>query len=184
MKSSLICLAGKDEVNKDRLISARENGSDIIAVNVDLGNRSYPVYVGSGFLNQPGLLSRHVHGKQALMVTNTKIAPLFLDKAVKALQQENTEIAVEAVILPDGEQFKNMVDSSVGGKTVINYRVGKNMIGAIYQPKCVLVDTDTLNYLPNKELASRIAEAIKCELVNDGKFFEWLENNMLALLAR
>ncbi|KAG8375285.1 hypothetical protein BUALT_Bualt10G0084500 [Buddleja alternifolia] len=80
--------------------------------------------------------------------------------------------------------FMSQVDSSVGGKTGINYRVGKNLIGAIYQPKCVLVDTDTLNYLPNRELASGISEAIKCGLVKDGKYFEWLENNIQALLAR
>ncbi|KAK6152497.1 hypothetical protein DH2020_015132 [Rehmannia glutinosa] len=77
-------------------------------VEVDLGNRSYPIYIGSGLLNQPELLQRHVHGKQVLVVTNTTIAPLYLDKTIWALTDGNPNIKVESVILPDGEQFKNM----------------------------------------------------------------------------
>nr|GMD49167.1 3-dehydroquinate synthase, chloroplastic [Ipomoea batatas] len=76
------------------------------------------------------------------------------------------------------------VDSSVGGKTGINHPLGKNMIGAFYQPQCVLVDTDTLNTLPDRELASGLAEVIKYGLIRDAEFFEWQENNMSALLAR
>ncbi|KAK4412609.1 3-dehydroquinate synthase, chloroplastic [Sesamum alatum] len=224
--------------HKSNGFSKISTSNPMITVNVDLGPRSYPVYIGSGLLDQPGLLlSRHVGGKQALIVTNNKIAPLFLDKVVNALKQE---ISVHTLILPDGEQFKNMesvmkvfdaaiearmdrrctfvavgggvvgdicgyaaasylrgvnyihipttfmsqVDSSVGGKTGVNHRVGKNLIGAIHQPKCVVVDTDTLNYLPNRELVSGLAEAIKCGMVRDGEYFEWIENNLEALLAR
>ncbi|CAN6481268.1 unnamed protein product [Victoria cruziana] len=76
------------------------------------------------------------------------------------------------------------VDSSVGGKTGINHRLGKNLIGAFYQPQCVLIDTDTLNTLPDRELASGIAEVIKYGLIRDAPFFEWQEKNMQALLAR
>ncbi|KAL0394164.1 UNVERIFIED_CONTAM: 3-dehydroquinate synthase, chloroplastic [Sesamum latifolium] len=229
---------------EERLMSATEsenNGYSMITVNVDLGPRSYPVYIGSGLLDhQPGLLSRHVVGKQALIVTNNKIAPLFLDKTVNALKQGNPQISVDTLILPDGEQFKNIesvmkvfdaaiearmdrrctfvavgggvvgdicgyaaasylrgvnyihipttfmsqVDSSVGGKTGVNYRVGKNLIGAIHQPQCVVVDTHTLNYLPNRELVSGFAESIKCGMVRDGQYFEWIENNLQALLER
>ncbi|KAL0330708.1 UNVERIFIED_CONTAM: 3-dehydroquinate synthase, chloroplastic [Sesamum angustifolium] len=222
-------------------INGYSNNHPMITVNVDLGPRSYPVYIGSGLLDhQPGLLSRHVEGKQALIVTNSKIAPLFLDKTVNALKQGNPQISVDTLILPDGEQFKNMesvmkvfdaaikarmdrrctfvavgggvvgdicgyaaasylrgvnyihvpttfmsqVDSSVGGKTGVNYRVGKNLIGAIHQPECVVVDTHTLNSLPNRELVSGFAESIKCGLVRDGQYFEWIENNLQALLAR
>ncbi|KAI3451407.1 hypothetical protein Pfo_008072 [Paulownia fortunei] len=209
-------------------------------VEVDLGNRSYPIYIGSGLLNQPELLQRHVHGKQVLVVTNTTIAPLYLDQTIWALTDGNPNVKVESVILPDGEQFKNMetlmkvfdkaiesrmdrrctfvalgggvigdmcgyaaasylrgvnfiqipttvmaqVDSSVGGKTGINHRLGKNLIGAFYQPQCVLIDTDTLNTLPDRELASGLAEVIKYGLIRDAEFFEWQEKNMHTLLAR
>ncbi|CAA0829828.1 3-dehydroquinate synthase- chloroplastic [Striga hermonthica] len=209
-------------------------------VDVDLGNRSYPIYIGSGLLGQPELLQRHVHGKQVLVVTNSTVAPLYLDKTIWALTNGNPNIKVESVILPDGEQFKNMetlmevfdkaiesrmdrrctfvalgggvigdmcgyaaasylrgvnfiqipttvmaqVDSSVGGKTGINHRLGKNLIGAFYQPQCVLIDTDTLNTLPDRELASGLAEVIKYGLIRDADFFEWQEKNMHALLAR
>ncbi|KAL2497607.1 3-dehydroquinate synthase [Abeliophyllum distichum] len=209
-------------------------------VDVDLGNRSYPIYIGSRLLDQPELLQRHVHGKQVLVVTNTTIAPLYLDKTIHALTDGNPNVKVESVILPDGEQFKNMdtlmkvfdkaiesrmdrrctfvalgggvigdmcgyaaasylrgvnfiqipttvmaqVDSSVGGKTGINHRLGKNLIGAFYQPQCVLIDTDTLNTLPDRELASGLAEVIKYGLIRDAEFFEWQEKNMEALLAR
>ncbi|KAL0330433.1 UNVERIFIED_CONTAM: 3-dehydroquinate synthase, chloroplastic [Sesamum radiatum] len=90
-------------------INGYSNNHPMITVNVDLGPRSYPVYIGSGLLDhQPELLSRHVDGKQALIVTNSKIAPLFLDKTVNALKQGNPQISVDTLILPDGEQFKNM----------------------------------------------------------------------------
>ncbi|CAH9080605.1 unnamed protein product [Cuscuta europaea] len=209
-------------------------------VEVDLGNRSYPIYIGSGLLDQPELLHRHIHGKRVLIVTNTTVAPLYLDKTISVLTDGNSNVSVESVILPDGEQFKNMetlmkvfdkaidsrldrkstfvalgggvigdmcgyaaasylrgvnfiqipttvmsqVDSSVGGKTGINHPLGKNMIGAFYQPQCVLIDTDTLNTLPDRELASGLAEVIKYGLIRDATFFEWQEQNMPALLAR
>ncbi|KAL7155010.1 hypothetical protein ABFS83_03G044600 [Erythranthe nasuta] len=225
----------------DQPTSSSSSSSGVpTTVDVDLGDRSYPIYIGSGLLNQPDLLQRHVHGKQVLVVTNSTVAPLYLDKTIWALTDKNPNIKVESVILPDGEQFKNMetlmkvfdkaiesrmdrrctfvalgggvigdmcgyaaasylrgvnfiqipttvmaqVDSSVGGKTGINHPLGKNMIGAFYQPQCVLIDTDTLNTLPDRELASGLAEVIKYGLIRDAQFFEWQEKNMHALLAR
>ncbi|OVA19598.1 hypothetical protein BVC80_9053g10 [Macleaya cordata] len=209
-------------------------------VDVDLGNRSYPIYIGSGLLEEPDLLQRHVHGKRVLVVTNTTVAPLYLDKVINALTHGNSSISVESVILPDGEKYKDMdtlmkvfdkaiesrfdrrstfvalgggvigdmcgfaasaflrgvnfiqipttvmaqVDSSVGGKTGINHPLGKNLIGAFYQPQCVLVDTDTLHTLPERELASGLAEVVKYGLIRDAEFFEWQEKNMHLLLAR
>uniref|UniRef100_A0A6N2NAC1 3-dehydroquinate synthase, chloroplastic n=1 Tax=Salix viminalis TaxID=40686 RepID=A0A6N2NAC1_SALVM len=209
-------------------------------VKVDLGNRSYPIYIGSGLLDQPELLQKHVHGKRVLVVTNSTVAPLYLDKVVDALTRGNPNVTVDSVILPDGEKYKNMetlmkvfdkaiesrldrrctfvalgggvigdmcgfaaasflrgvnfiqipttvmaqVDSSVGGKTGINHPLGKNLIGAFYQPQCVLIDTDTLNTLPDRELASGLAEVIKYGLIRDAVFFEWQEKNMTALIAR
>ena len=76
------------------------------------------------------------------------------------------------------------VDSSVGGKTGINHPLGKNMIGAFYQPQLVLADTETLNTLPERELSAGLAEVIKYGLIRDLPFLEWLEANMDRLLAR
>lgn len=74
------------------------------------------------------------------------------------------------------------VDSSVGGKTGINTRQGKNLIGAFYQPQAVLIDTDTLTTLPRRELLAGYAEIVKYGLINDAPFFEWLEQHGQALL--
>ncbi|GLU19743.1 hypothetical protein SLE2022_359730 [Rubroshorea leprosula] len=209
-------------------------------VDVDLGNRSYPIYIGSGLLERPELLQRHVHGKRVLVVTNNTVGPIYLDKVVDSLTRGNPNVSVENVILPDGEKYKDMdtlmkvfdkaiesrldrrctfvalgggvigdmcgyaaasflrgvnfiqipttvmaqVDSSVGGKTGINHRLGKNLIGAFYQPQCVLIDTNTLNTLPDRELASGLAEVIKYGLIRDAEFFEWQEKNMEKLMAR
>ncbi|MBA0863223.1 hypothetical protein Goshw_018417 [Gossypium schwendimanii] len=223
----------------DQSVGERSSSVPTI-VEVDLGNRSYPIYIGSGLLDQHELLQKHVHGKKVLVVTNTTIAPLYLDKVVDALTKGNPNVSVENVILPDGEKYKNMetlmkvfdkaiesrldrrctfvalgggvigdmcgfaaaaflrgvnfiqipttvmaqVDSSVGGKTGINHPLGKNLIGAFYQPQCVLIDTDTLNTLPDRELASGLAEVIKYGLIRDAEFFEWQEKNMEKLMAR
>ena len=77
-----------------------------------------------------------------------------------------------------------MVDSSVGGKTGVNHPLGKNMIGAFYQPRCVIADTDTLDSLPEREFRSGLAEVIKYGLINDLSFFSWLEDHLDAVLAR
>ncbi|KAB2931927.1 MAG: 3-dehydroquinate synthase, partial [Rhodocyclaceae bacterium] len=76
------------------------------------------------------------------------------------------------------------VDSSVGGKTGINHPLGKNMIGAFWQPSLVLADIDTLKTLPDRELRAGLAEVIKYGLVRDPAFFEWIETNIERLLAR
>lgn len=77
----------------------------------------------------------------------------------------------------------SMVDSSVGGKTGVNHPLGKNMIGAFYQPQCVLADTSLLASLPPRELSAGIAEVIKYGLISDYEFFVWLENNIAALMS-
>lgn len=78
----------------------------------------------------------------------------------------------------------SQVDSSVGGKTGINHPLGKNMIGAFYQPQLVLADINTLQTLPDRELSAGLAEVIKYGLIRDLPFLEWLEQNMDALIAR
>lgn len=76
------------------------------------------------------------------------------------------------------------VDSSVGGKTGVNHRLGKNMIGAFHQPDCVIADTETLNTLDDRQLSAGIAEVIKYGLIRDPEFLTWLESNIPNLLAR
>mmetsp|Transcript_42728 Transcript_42728/g.68724 ORF Transcript_42728/g.68724 Transcript_42728/m.68724 type:complete len:422 (+) Transcript_42728:170-1435(+) len=208
-------------------------------VTVDLGDRSYPIYIGTGLLDNGALLRSHVPGATALVVTNETVAPLYLDRAVAALSKDGA-IRVEVVILPDGEQHKSMevlmrvfdkaleakldrqttfvalgggvigdmtgyaaasyqrgvnfiqipttvmamVDSSVGGKTGVNHPAGKNMIGAFYQPRCVLIDIDTLKTLPDREFASGLAEVVKYGLIRDADFFEWQEANVDKLMMR
>ncbi|EKT60823.1 3-dehydroquinate synthase [Providencia sneebia] len=77
----------------------------------------------------------------------------------------------------------SQVDSSVGGKTAVNHPLGKNMIGAFYQPASVVVDLDSLKTLPKRELSSGLAEVIKYGVILDGEFFTWLEDNIDALIA-
>lgn len=205
-------------------------------LNLDLGDRSYPIYIGSGLLNDPGLLSQHIHNAATMIVSNETVAPLYLDKVIPHL----TQIKHSDCILPDGEAFKNLgelnqiftrllehrygrdttlialgggvvgdmcgfaaasyqrgidfiqipttllaqVDSSVGGKTGVNHALGKNMIGAFHQPRCVIIDIDTLDTLEDRQLYAGLAEVIKYGLIIDLEFFIWLEQNMDALLAR
>jgi len=78
----------------------------------------------------------------------------------------------------------SQVDSSVGGKTGVNHALGKNMIGAFYQPRCVLIDLDVLSTLPARELSAGLAEVIKYGLIYDAEFFAWLEKNIEVLLRK
>jgi len=210
----------------------------IQTLNVELAERSYPIYIGSGLLSQAELLTPYLAQKQAVVITNTTVAPLYLDTLRSTLQK--AEISVLPVILPDGEKYKtwetlnlifdaligghcernttlialgggvigdmggfaaacyqrgmpfiqipttllSQVDSSVGGKTAINHPLGKNMIGAFYQPRVVLADISTLDTLPDRELNAGLAEVIKYGLIRDPDFFAWLEANLDKLLAR
>ena len=205
-------------------------------LTVDLGDRSYPIYIGSNLLDQKDILLPHIPGNSALIVSNETVAPLYLDK-VKALLEGKR---VETVILPDGEKYKNLdvlntifdallthrldrnttiialgggvvgdmagfaaasyqrgvhlvqipttllsqVDSSVGGKTGVNHPLGKNMIGAFYQPLAVIADTSTLNTLNDRELSAGLAEVIKYGLIKDAGFFEWIKDNINQLLSK
>jgi 3-dehydroquinate synthase len=76
------------------------------------------------------------------------------------------------------------VDSSVGGKTAVNHPLGKNMIGAFHQPRAVLIDINTLQTLPDRELSAGLAEVVKYGLISDQLFYRWLQENMPRLLAR
>lgn len=208
----------------------------MITLNVDLAERSYPIFIGQDLLSQAELVRPFVKGSQVMIVTNTTVAPLYLE-ACKALFKD---VKLDWVILPDGEQFKSLevlnqvfdkligahfdrkstlvalgggvigdmtgfaaaayqrgvpfiqipttllsqVDSSVGGKTGVNHPQGKNMIGAFHQPQAVVIDTNTLNTLDDRQLSAGLAEVIKYGLIRDLAFLEWLESNLEGLLAR
>ena len=206
-------------------------------INIDLGDRSYPIYVGDQLIDNPTILLNHIHTHTVVVVTNTTVAPLYLDTVTQSLG-DNTHII--PIILPDGEQYKNtetlntiyevllknkcdrevmlialgggvigditgfaaasfmrgvkfiqipttllsQVDSSVGGKTGINHALGKNMIGAFYQPQCVIADVGLLKTLPDRELSAGLAEVIKYGLIRDAAFFVWLEKTMPSLINK
>lgn len=202
---------------------------------VELGERSYPIYIGSGLLEQPAVWTPHIHGRQVMIVTNETVAPLYLASVRQAL---GAAYKVDEVVLPDGEQYKTLdtlnlvfdallrcehnrtttlialgggvvgdmcgfaaacyqrgvdfiqvpttllsqVDSSVGGKTGVNHPLGKNMIGAFYQPNAVLIDTNTLQTLPRRELSAGMAEVIKYGLIADADFYHWIRANVDGLM--
>ena len=207
----------------------------MIELTVALGDRSYPILIGSGLLGAPGLLTPYVPGGRALIVSNEVVAPLHL----ASLQQSLDGVQCDTLILPDGEHTKTLqtlnqifdrllesrhergttlialgggvtgdltgfaaasyqrgvnfiqvpttllaqVDSSVGGKTGVNHPLGKNMIGAFYQPKVVLAEIDVLKTLPARGLRAGLSEVIKYGLLGNADFFDWLELHIDALLA-
>lgn len=205
-------------------------------LKVELANRSYPIHIGRNLLSDANLILPYLKRKHVAIVTNTTVAPLYLDTLSQALQAAGVKVI--PIILPDGEAYKNaetlnkiydallqnrcersttlialgggvigdltgyaaatylrgvpfiqvpttllsQVDSSVGGKTGINHPLGKNMIGAFYQPQLVLADIDTLQTLPAREFSAGVAEVIKYGLIRDADFFDWLETNMADLM--
>lgn len=205
-------------------------------LQVELGERSYPIHIGDELFTDAALLRQHIRSRQVCIVTNETVAPLYLARLQAAL----ADYKVLPVILPDGEQFKTLdmvariydallehdfsrsctlialgggvigdmtgfaaatyqrgvafiqipttllsqVDSSVGGKTGVNRPLGKNMVGAFYQPRCVLADTATLATLPERELKAGLAEVIKYGFINNRVFHDWLCANMPLLLQR
>ncbi len=205
-------------------------------LQVELGDRSYPIVIGSGLLGGGFDLGEYVCGDDCLVVSNETVAPLYLDKLLPNLGG----LSVDSIALPDGEAYKTVetmqcildklvamrgnrdttvialgggvvgdvagfaaacymrgvnfvqvpttllaqVDSSVGGKTGVNHPQGKNLVGAFRQPRAVLIDTDTLDTLPDRELRAGLAEVIKYGAICDAGFFAWLEDNMSGLVAR
>jgi shikimate kinase/3-dehydroquinate synthase len=232
-------LAAMDAARERAKARTIMNEQACISIDVELGDRSYPILIGRGLLDNPALLAHHIGGSgKVAIVTNTTVAPLYLDKVAAPLRAAGREIV--EIVLPDGEEFKNwhslnlvydallahkcdrkttlvalgggvigdltgfaassymrgvpfvqipttllaQVDSSVGGKTGINHPLGKNMIGAFYQPRAVIADTATLATLPARELSAGLAEVIKHGAILDAGFFDWIEANIGQLVAR
>ena len=208
------------------------------SLTVNLGMRSYPIYLGENILDQLGVLLQQtgLRGKVAV-ISNPVVAQLYLDPVHEALAQSGFEVM--PILVPDGETHKNFkslatiydglvkarlersscvlalgggvvgdlagfaaatylrgvpyvqapttllaqVDSSVGGKTGVNHEVGKNLIGAFYQPKLVLVDVAVLRTLPRREFVAGLAEVIKYGIIEDRALFHLLEEELEKLLG-
>jgi shikimate kinase/3-dehydroquinate synthase len=207
-------------------------------LQVELGERSYPITIAKQLLDSNSFLAQSIKGKRVVIITNTVVAPLYLSGLSEQLKSAGKE--VDAIVLPDGEEHKTwaslmlvfdallekkcdrkttllalgggvigdmtgfaasaymrgipfvqipttllaQVDSSVGGKTGINHPLGKNMIGAFYQPQAVIADISTLNTLPDNELSAGLAEVIKHGAIVDLNFFNWIEKNIEKLRAK
>ncbi|CAN8068886.1 unnamed protein product [Agarophyton chilense] len=205
---------------------------------VDAPSKRYPILFAEDVLSDPQTFKPYIPGDKVLIVTNTTVAPLYLDRVRSAVQAIG--LSVFQVILPDGEMYKSLesvstiwdfcmkqrldrkstmialgggvigdttgfaaasfvrgipfiqvpttllavVDSSVGGKTGINHHMGKNMIGAFYQPQAVIVDSKVLQTLNDRQLAAGVAEIIKYGIIRDWRFFEWCEQNVERLVNR
>jgi 3-dehydroquinate synthase len=210
----------------------------MLNVLVDIPDARYEIEIGTGLLEDPRRWATCLPQPRAAVVTNTTVAPLYLERLTHALNAAGVEVL--PIIVPDGEAYKQLgtveqiyrallqarcerqttlialgggvvgdmtgfaaatylrgvpfvqvpttllaqVDSSVGGKTGVNHPLGKNMIGAFYQPRRVVADLDTLSTLPQREYAAGLAEVIKYGLIDDWPLFEWLETHMPALCAR
>jgi shikimate kinase / 3-dehydroquinate synthase len=209
-------------------------------ITVELGDRSYPIWIGQGLLGQLGSLFRSVlpNAKRVVLLSNVTVQPLYGTVAKAELVAQGIDVL--EITIPDGESYKTLstmegiitqmltakcdrktvlialgggvvgdiggfvaasyqrgipfvqvpttllaqVDSSVGGKVAVNHALGKNMIGAFYQPKAVIIDTDTLSTLPKREFSAGLAEVIKYGFINDASFVAWCEHNVVALNAR
>ncbi|HQZ57911.1 MAG TPA: 3-dehydroquinate synthase [Ottowia sp.] len=206
-------------------------------VRIDLGERSYPILIGAGLLDDADAFQAVPAGSDAFIVTNATVGPLYAERLARALAGRHRQ--VRQIALPDGEQHKGweslnaifdtllghgadrkttlyalgggvvgdmtgfaaacymrgvpfvqvpttllaQVDSSVGGKTAINHPLGKNMIGAFYQPLAVVCDLQVLATLPARELSAGLAEVIKYGPIHDMAFFDWIESNIDTLRA-
>ncbi|PAF51643.1 3-dehydroquinate synthase [Helicobacter sp. 13S00477-4] len=183
----------------------------------------YPIFIGK--------LQKIIYPNKVLIISNTKVAGLYLDKVLQNIQAQE----VYTYLVPDGEDYKNFdtiekilesafdflldrkslmialgggvvsdmvgfssgiyqrgidfiaipttllaqIDASIGGKTGINNRFGKNLIGIFHQPKAVYIDPSFLSSLPQREFKAGVAEMIKMAVCFDGDFFAWLEKNDL-----
>ena len=207
------------------------------SVQVELGERSYAVMVGSGLLDQAGVLVGDVVRNRRIAVVGDENVAGHVDRLLTSLAASGFEGS--AILLPAGEGAKSwttlevlvdsllnfgvsrgdhivavgggvigdlagfaaailkrgvgfvqvpttllaQVDSSVGGKTGINTRRGKNLIGAFHQPSLVIIDPAVLDTLPPRELRAGYAEVVKYGLIDDPDFFAWCETHGAAVIA-
>jgi 3-dehydroquinate synthase len=152
----------------------RAGGVEVISIVLEDGER----YKDWATLNRiyDALLERRCDRKTTLVALGGGVVGDLAGFAAATYMRGIPFIQVPTTLLAQ-------VDSSIGGKTGINHPLGKNMIGAFYQPRLVLADTEVLASLPPRELSAGIAEVIKYGLIRDGAFIAWLEQNVEKLLA-
>lgn len=205
-------------------------------VTVDLGERSYPIYVEDGCLTNIGeFLAKHYSGKRTALITDSIVKNYYASPVEKSLKDSGFEVTL--VEMPPGEPFKTLsvlesvfdrlieqrfsrdtviislgggvvgdlagfaasallrgvkfvqipttiiaqTDSSVGGKVAVNHRLGKNLIGAFYQPLFVFIDPAVLKTLPPREVNAGMSEVIKYGAIKDEAFFTFIEENCESL---
>ncbi len=208
-------------------------------VEVSLEERSYQIHIGSGLLSQlDQLCGTFTADRHVLIISDSKVAPIYLSKAKEAFAPIAARI--NSIVVPEGESSKNLsqcdqlwqqmielpsdrqtivvalgggvvgdlagfvaagfargvdfiqiptsllaqVDSSVGGKTGVNLPQAKNMVGAFWQPKTVIIDIDVLNTLDDRNYRAGLAEVIKYGLIMDASLFSRIEEKMDSILAR
>lgn len=207
-------------------------------VKVELGEKSYSIYIGYGLEEElQAFVRRAGFSPKALLVTDTNVGPLYGSKVKKLLQAAGLQVEIAQV--PAGESSKCLavaeglytkaielgldrkspifalgggvvgdlagfiaatymrgvpfvqlptsllaqVDSSVGGKVAVNHALGKNLIGAFYQPKAVFMDLALMKTLPKREIYTGLGEIIKYGIIYDAEFFAFLEQNQQAVLS-
>ena len=204
----------------------------ISKIKVNLGNRSYPIYIGNNLFSS---FEKHIQDfskySKVVIVSDYNVKKSMGDFFFLLKKKSNKNISTFS--LPPGEKSKSFkylellcekilekridrktlliclgggvigdlvgltssillrgidfvqipttllsqVDSSVGGKTAINSKLGKNLIGTFYQPKAVLISLNTLKSLPYRQIISGYAEILKYSLIKDNTFFFWLKKN-------
>lgn len=204
----------------------------MIKMNVNLGDRGYPIYVTPDFSGLgKACANARLYGKM-VVVTDSNVEKCFCDEVIKALSETGTEVTRH--VIPAGEKSKNLdtvrdlyrilvslkldrqstlvalgggvvgditgfvaatflrginfiqvptsllaqADSSIGGKTGVDFEGGKNLIGAFYQPRFVFINVNTLRTLPERDLKSGLAEVIKHGLILDKDFYEFIDYNI------
>ncbi len=207
-------------------------------VDVELGERSYSLVIGSGIVDEIRAFVRQAeYSPHGMIVTDTNIAPLCAGQIAALLADAGVQ--AEIATIPAGESSKSLtqanelftraielgldrrspifalgggvvgdlagfvaatymrgvpfiqiptsllaqVDSSVGGKVAVNHPLGKNLIGAFYQPDAVFMELDFLKTLPAREIATGLGEIIKYGIIYDADFFAWLERHRTEVLA-
>jgi 3-dehydroquinate synthase len=206
-------------------------------LHVDLGPRSYPIYVGNQILSSVGPILRDLSfPSTVIVVTDRIVEKLYLRHVTSSLKHH--AFSVHSVVIPPGEHQKSLrtadrifthliknrigrdsaivalgggvvgdlagfvaatylrglplaqipttilsqADSSVGGKVAVNHPLGKNMIGAFHQPKCVISDVDVHRTLPLREVVCGLGEVVKSSIIADAELFDFIEQHLDNLL--
>src|SRR5574341_93421 len=206
-------------------------------IKVDLGSRSYPIFVGTAALAQLGeIVKLYKIGERCVLITNVTVDRYYSEPLLAGFKA--AKLHADKITVADGERYKNLktlesilgdmlrlgcdrqsvvvalgggvigdlagfaaatfmrgiefiqvpttllaqVDASIGGKVGVNHALGKNLVGAFYQPRLVWIDTATLRTLPRREMVCGLAEIVKHALIRDPLYFEFLETHLPALL--